>query len=278
MSGSAPTPRVGVIAVSSAHGARAHELSEQTGGAVLTAREFEQGELAGAIIVDDAGLALAPSPREMPHVAPMRIDISDWETLARRPVSLKQPLAKAVGVQSRASAPEVLDCTAGLLSDAFHLALMGCHVTALERSPVVHALAEDALQRAAASPTLSAIVARINLHRASAVDTLASIEPAALPAVIYVDPMHPPRDRHASALVRKEMRILRLVVGDDLDAPDLVRLALERLTDPRARVVLKLPLRAEPLPGLAIPAHVHEAKTVRYEVHKPVHALTPSNR
>jgi len=273
-----PAARVGVLAASEAHEARARELSIETGAPALTRRAFEAGEAVAALLVDDAGLALAPSAREMPNVYPLRIDVREWERLARRPVSFKQPLAKAAGAQSRASAPDALDCTAGLLSDAFHLALMGCRVVAMERSPVVHALARDALERAAASSALAETVARITLRRASAADALMAGEPGELPAVVFIDPMHPARDRHVSALVRKEMRILRLVVGDDPDAPDLVRLALERLTDPRARVVLKLPLRAEPLPGLPAPAHVHEAKTVRYEVHKPVHPHAPSNR
>lgn len=44
------------------------------------------------------------------------------------------------------------------------------------------------------------------------------------PQVVYLDPMFPHRDK--SALVKKEMRLFRPLVGDDLDAPALLQAAL----------------------------------------------------
>lgn len=273
-----PQPRLGVLPASPQHQPRAEALALETGEPVITLSEFANGACAAALIIDDQGLALAPSPSHLPNVSPVRIDLKEWESFARRPVSFRQPLARAAGVVSRATAPDAIDATAGLLTDALHLAFMGCRVTAIERSPIVHAIAADALQRAAASPTLSEPVGRITLLRADARAHIEGLPQDRLPGVVFIDPMHPPRDRNASALVRKDMRILRLAVGDDADAPALVRAALARLSDPRARVILKLPLRARSLEGLAPPTHVHEAKTVRYEVHKPVHAPGLSSR
>ncbi len=274
----ARTLNVGILAASPGQTSRAEALAEETGAPCISLAEFASAEFSAALLCDDEGLALVPSAHVLPGVSPLRIDLAEWHALARRPVSFRQPLARAIGITSRASAPAVLDATAGLLTDALHLAIMGCRVDAIERSPIVHAVAADALRRAIASPALVEAASRITLHHADAATYLTNLTPDRLPSVVYIDPMHPPRDRHVSALVRKEMRILRLVVGDDLDSAQLLTTAVSRLSDPRARVVLKLPLRAEPLAGSPSPAHVHEAKTVRYEVHKPIHAAGSANR
>jgi 16S rRNA (guanine1516-N2)-methyltransferase len=85
--------------------------------------------------------------------------------------------------------------------------------------------------------------------------------PGLRPDVVLVDPMHPPRRNNA--LVKKEMRLLRDLVGSDPDALELVRTAL---ASARKRVVLKWPLRADALEGLPKPSHRIGGKTVRYDV------------
>ena len=79
--------------------------------------------------------------------------------------------------------------------------------------------------------------------------------------VVLVDPMHPPRG--SSALVKKEMRLLRALVGSDEDALDLMRAALAAASQ---RVVLKWPLRAAPMVNLPPPSHQIRGKTTRYHV------------
>ena len=81
------------------------------------------------------------------------------------------------------------------------------------------------------------------------------------PEIIYIDPMHPIRKK--SALVKKEMRLLRDLVGDDPDSGDLIELALKRATK---RVVLKWPLSADSISGLVSPTHQIIGKTTRYDV------------
>ena len=81
------------------------------------------------------------------------------------------------------------------------------------------------------------------------------------PEIIYIDPMHPIRKK--SALVKKEMRLLRDIVGDDPDSGDLIELALKRATK---RVVLKWPLSADSISGLVSPTHQIIGKTTRYDV------------
>jgi 16S rRNA (guanine1516-N2)-methyltransferase len=175
----------------------------------------------------------------------------------RRGAGRREALPRAVGF-SRGETPSVVDATAGLGRDAFLLASLGSRVTLVERSPEVHARLRDALARAGeAGPEFAATVARMTLIHADARDVL----PGLSPDVVLVDPMHPPR-RNA-ALVKKEMRLLRALVGTDPDALELMQVAL---ASARKRVVLKWPLRADALAGLPKPSHRIGGKTVRYDV------------
>jgi 16S rRNA (guanine1516-N2)-methyltransferase len=167
------------------------------------------------------------------------------------------PLVKAVGL-SRGNIPTVVDATAGLGRDAFLLASLGAQVTLLERSPEVHALLQNGLARAGAEgPELAAVVARMTLVFGDARDLL----PGLRADVVTVDPMHPPRRN--TALVKKEMRLLRQLAGTDADALQLMQAALSSACK---RVVLKWPLRAHPLHGLGKPTYQITGKTVRYDV------------
>ena len=175
----------------------------------------------------------------------------------RSGTSRKHALARAAGF-ARGHVPTIVDATAGLGRDAFLLASSGAQVTLLERSPQVHELLRDALARAAAEgPELAAVIARMTLMLGDARDLLPGLRADA----VIVDPMHPPRTN--SAVVKQEMRQLRELVGADPDALELMQAALA--ADCR-RVVLKWPLRAQPLAGLRKPSHSITGKTVRYDV------------
>lgn len=168
-----------------------------------------------------------------------------------------QALPKAAGF-SRGRTPQIVDATAGLGRDAFLLASLGAEVTLIERSPQVHASLSDALLRANSGPAeIAEITARMTLLSGDARHVLGNLEAE----VILVDPMHPPRQ--GSALVKKEMRLLRDLVGADPDALELMQVALKVATN---RVVLKWPLRADPLQGLQPPSHQIVGKTTRYDV------------
>jgi len=168
-----------------------------------------------------------------------------------------QALPKASGF-SRGRTPKIVDATAGLGRDAFLLASLGAQVTLIERSPAVHEALATALTKARQGPAeIAAITARMNLIHGDARDILGDLEAE----VIVVDPMHPPR--RGSALVKQDMRRLRELVGTDPDSLELMRAALKAATN---RVVLKWPLRAEPMPGLQSPSHQISGKTTRYDV------------
>jgi 16S rRNA (guanine1516-N2)-methyltransferase len=174
-------------------------------------------------------------------------------------------LARAAGF-AKGNVPTVVDATAGLGRDAFLLASLGASVTLVERSAAVPALLQDGLARAvAAGGDLAAVAARMTLVHGDAKELL----PRLRPDVVIVDPMHPPRGN--SALVKKEMRLLRNLVGTDPDALALMHAAL---ASAGKRVVLKWPLRADPLKGLREPSHRIAGKTVRYDVFM-IHAARP---
>lgn len=168
-----------------------------------------------------------------------------------------QALLKAVGFK-KGVIPHVVDATAGLGRDAFLMASHGAQVTLIERSPEMHAHLADALERARGEGGRYAeIIGRMTLLHGNSIDVL----PQLMPEVVLVDPMHPPR--HNSALVKKEMRLLREIVGSDPDQAELMQAALSCATQ---RVVLKWPLRAEPMAGIRPPSHQILGKNTRYDV------------
>lgn len=168
-----------------------------------------------------------------------------------------QALAKAAGLATGIT-PYIVDATAGLGRDAFLLASLGAHVTLIERSPKMHDLLADGLSRAAAEGGKYAeTVARMTLLHGDSCMLLPQLKPQ----VVLVDPMHPPRGN--SAMVKKEMRQIRDIVGTDPDAENLMQVALEHTQN---RVVLKWPLRAEPMAGLRKPSHQILGKSTRYDV------------
>jgi 16S rRNA (guanine1516-N2)-methyltransferase len=166
------------------------------------------------------------------------------------------PVVRAVG-----DAATVVDATAGLLGDAFLLAAAGMRVTALERSAVVHALAVDGLRRAAYDARVSALLGgRIELVYADARGWLAERADAAdAPDAVVIDPMFPPK-RKRSALPRKEMSMLREVVGTDPDAAELLDAARACA---RMRVALKRGDDADPI---VKPEWTIGGTTVRFDV------------
>ncbi len=172
-----------------------------------------------------------------------------------------QTIARAVGLKAGAS-PSVIDATAGLGRDAFVLASLGCSVRMIERSPVVAALLNEGLVQAARDSGLAAWVSdRLQLHQGDAAVLLSQLCTAQSADVVYLDPMYPHRKK--SALVKKEMRVFRQILGDDLDADALLSVARSCA---RKRVVVKRPKGAEPLAGVK-PGLELAGKSTRYDVY-----------
>ena len=187
---------------------------------------------------------------------PVFVDFTRIDVTSRGGRDRRQPIARAVGIKRGKPVPTVVDATAGYGEDSWLLASLGCRVVAIERHPLVAALLEDGLRRA--RQQAAEIADRISLVSGEATEVLAGIRPP--PEVIYLDPMFPPR--RGSALEAKAMRLLRRLVGDDDDAARLLDRALETAT---RRVVVKRPLRADPLRGT--PTAAHRGKSLRYDVY-----------
>lgn len=225
---------------------------------------------AAAALAAELGLPLLASPAIDPALAPLthllvltreRLELRELGPGAAGPVHVDftagpsahrrrfgggrhQPLARAVGLKGDAT-PTVVDATAGLGRDAFVLACLGCTVRLVERSPIVAVLLRDGQRRAERDPEIGRLVAeRLRLHVEDGREYLRRLEEDQRPDVVYLDPMYP--HRRKSALVGKEMRLLRRLVGDDADAPALLDAALACA---RRRVVVKRPRLAPALMG-----------------------------
>lgn len=153
----------------------------------------------------------------------------------------REMLARALGKKPK-DQPRIVDATAGLGRDSFILACLGFNVTLIERSEILHALLQNALQRAAANADMAPVIARMHLIHADAKDWLMKLPTADRPDIIYLDPMFPEREKSAS--VKKEMVILQHLLGKDEDSAELLKTAL---ACSKLRVVVKRPRLAPAL-------------------------------
>lgn len=177
-----------------------------------------------------------------------------------------QMIARAVGLKG-GSQPSILDATAGLGADAFVLAGLGCQVRLLERSPDLSLLVESAIEQArlVGDAELNTILDRMHLETADALEFLRTEKGEERPDVVYLDPMFPPRTK--TALVKKEMRLVHQLVGDDPDSGALLEAALPVAIH---RVVVKRPRIAPDLGGVE-PDYRLEGKSNRFDIY---HAKT----
>jgi 16S rRNA (guanine1516-N2)-methyltransferase len=183
-----------------------------------------------------------------PKMKPLQLDFADAEKRSyTAALSRRQPLARAIGKVTL-----VADATAGLAQDAVRLAMMGYRVTAIERSPAAAALVADALRRADLGE-------RLQLQTGDARMLLPMLTPR--PETVYLDPMFPTKRRSSSA-VRKELKWLRDLVGDDIDSLELFDVARRTAS---YRVVVKRPDHAPPL--VPSPAGSIAGKLVRYDIY-----------
>ena len=222
----------------------------------------------GLPLSGEAGFALQLGPQglQLLDLAPgapgaVRADFLEGASAHRRLFGggSGQMIAKAVGLKPGVR-PRVLDATAGLGRDAFVLAQLGCTLDLIERQPIVAELLADALSRAQDDPEVGPIVARMHLRVGDAIALMRAWTDA-VPEVIYLDPMFPERDK--SALVKKEMRLFKTLVGGDDDAPELLEEALALASH---RVVVKRPRKAPVVTGRP-PSHALEGKSSRYDIY-----------
>lgn len=212
-----------------------------------------------ALQVTEEGLQLQQLSDDAP--GPVRVDFVEGAVAHRRLFGggSGQMIAKAVGIQPGVR-PRVLDATAGLGKDAFVLASLGCEMSLIERQPIIAALLEDGLLRGRQDREVGSIIGQMRLLTGNSIELIRGWE-GEPPQVIYLDPMFPHREK--TALVKKEMRLFRPLVGDDMDAPALLEAALALATH---RVVVKRPRKAPCIDGPK-PGYALDGKSSRYDIY-----------
>jgi len=201
---------------------------------------------------------------DQPNIAPIVIDFVSGKTAYRRKYGHAggEAISKAVGIK-KGHRPNVVDATAGWGRDAFVLATMGCRVHMIERSEVIAKLLEDGLRRSEQDEKIGVLIKdKLSLTYGESRQEL--LHTPFEPEVIYLDPMFPHKDK--SALVKKDMRMLQEVVGQDKDADVLLKLALTIATN---RVVVKRPSYANFLAEIK-PQTSIKTKNHRFDIY-----LTP---
>lgn len=186
----------------------------------------------------------------------------------------QEPLLRALTWHSEES-ESVWDITAGLGRDGFLLAYAGFKVTLFEKNPILQTLLSlalkewQALQRtnlSTPSPS-SQHHAKIELHfrPQDSLDALLELQESfdigERPDYIYMDPMYP--ERRKKALVKKELRIIRNLVGEDDSSESLLVNALQVV---KKRVVVKRPIHA-PFVADMPPHHSISAPNTRFDVY-----------
>ncbi len=189
-----------------------------------------------------------------PGFSPLFVDFSATALHQRRTAGKDLALVRAIKPQPGL---KIIDATAGWGRDALVLAHHGAEVLMLERQPLMAALLEDGLARIEDDSPLKT---RLSFCAEDALSYLQRLKPLDYPDIIYLDPMHPTREK--SALVKKEMQVLQSLLGADLDAKALLTLALQRA---KKRVVVKWPTRQ---PALSKPHFSFAGKTVRFDCYE----------
>jgi 16S rRNA (guanine1516-N2)-methyltransferase len=253
-----PTPTgTGLLCRDPAFRQQARALEDQFGFQLI----LEPPTDAYYLCLDEQGLQLRHSGPQAP--GPIRIDFAGGALAHRRRFGggRGQPLARAVGLKAGFN-PTVWDATAGLGRDGFILASLGCRVTLCERSPILAALLQDALQRAALDAEIGGWIGeRLQLIQGDSCALLQTLAEPQRPEVIYLDPMYPPGK--PQVLAKKDIRALQALLGPDRDSGALLDVALQCA---RRRVVIKRPGRAGWLNDRK-PDTCIESKKTRYDIY-----------
>ena len=228
----------------------AYEGNEQLLRAQQLAQQLNlpiDNEASARLIVMEHQLALKVEPFQLMHID---FNAQNWQS--RRDAGKQQALVRACKPRDGML---IMDVTAGWGRDAAVLASFGASVVMLERNPVMAALLADALER---QDLHSQRQLKLKLLHVEAINFLTALSEKDYPELIYLDPMHPTRQK--TALVKKEFQVLQQLIGPDADVHDLLAIARQRV---KHAVVMKWPVNAEPI---AKPTHVIKGKTIRFDV------------
>lgn len=167
----------------------------------------------------------------------------------------RNPLVRAFGK----NIDTIFDLTAGLGGDAYRLAAAGHQVVAYERHPAVYAVLISGWEKDCRAGRVPAEIAeRLEFAHAESSAMLDRIEHSNVG--VYLDPMYP-LPRRSKALPRRELQVLRQLLGEEDDAAKVIEAARSKCV----RVVVKRPHRVPPLvPGVNFEI---ATKLVRFDVY-----------
>lgn len=239
---------IAVFAATPAYSEQARALAERVAGVLVEPGDIPAEAL--ALRIDDSGLCLKADGMEL------RADFSTMLPRLQQSALSRELLVRAARVRG-ADHPRVVDATAGLGEDSIMLAAAGFEVAMFERDPVIAALLDDALRRAAEDARLSGIVGRMRLMEGDSIAALRALDYA--PDVVYLDPMFPGRTK--SAAVKKKFQLLHHLERPCADEKELLEAALT--AHPR-KIVIKRPVKGPHLAGVK-PSHSLSGKAVRYD-------------
>jgi 16S rRNA (guanine1516-N2)-methyltransferase len=169
-------------------------------------------------------------------------------------------VVKALNLKKYVNA-KVLDLTAGFGEDGLSFALYGAEVLLLERNAVVAALLQSALVAAKHKHIWAEDLAIECIH-ADAVDYLVKLPIDQYPDIIYYDPMFAVLKN--TAAVKKEMQLLRALVGHSTDNVELEQVLCLARQKCKQRVVLKRHRLAQ---KVLQPNHSYCGKSTRFDVY-----------
>lgn len=219
-----------------------------------------EGSLPAALVAGREGLWLEGEGVRMK---------GDFQTLIPRirTASLRSELLiKGSGINKMAKeghAPLAIDATAGMGEDSFLLAAAGFTVILCEKDPVIAALLQDALDRAASDDRLRDTVLRMTLIEGDSIEFMKSLPEKKGPEkeadLILLDPMFPQRTK--SALVKKKFQLIHLLEKPCEDEVILLQAAMQ--ANP-GRILIKRPVKG---PWLANrkPSFSLAGKAIRYD-------------
>ncbi|CAL4043792.1 Ribosomal RNA small subunit methyltransferase J [Buchnera aphidicola (Takecallis arundicolens)] len=171
----------------------------------------------------------------------------------------KIKMIQAIGIKKNIF-PNILDATTGLGKDAFIFFSHGCHVTMVERNPIISILLYDGLKRSYKDNNIKNLIKQ-RMHLIYNTSFNINKFNIKQPDVIYLDPMFPKIKK--KALSKKTIRTIQDIVGYDTDSDLLLSKCISFAIK---RVVVKRPKQSYHLANIK-PHHIIKTKKHRFDIY-----------
>jgi 16S rRNA (guanine1516-N2)-methyltransferase len=188
----------------------------------------------------------------------MRGDFTAILPRLKQPNLSRELIVRAAKIKNDGREHIAIDATAGMGEDSLLLAAAGFNVILYENDPIIAALLEDSLKRAANEKYLDSIAARMRLVKEDSIKALNNLD--IVPDVVYLDPMFPERSK--SGLIKKKFQLLQQLENPCSNEEELLEAAIK--SGPK-KIVIKRPAKGAYLAGRK-PDYSIEGKAIRYDV------------